>query len=470
MSTVTSLSSASISSAITSEQTKLNQPVKVLQAQGSADKAEISAWGTIKGAVSSLAGALSNISSVGSSVTKVATSSKTGVATATAASSAVDGTYTLGAISLAKSQEIYTTAASSAAAKLGTGASAGTLTFTLTSGKTETVSIGSGSQTLAGIAAAVNAKAGGIQASVVGTSSGARLVFQSSGQGTANGFSLAGTGALAGLNYSEAAPGAFTLAQGAANAALTINGVPVTSTSNTLSSAVSGLTITLGASGSTVLSVAASGSSVSSNLSAVATTLSQAVASIAKATKFVAASAASAASGSAKSGPLLGSVTADELSNSLLNAIASLSASGLSANAVGFSVSATGAVKFDSSTFSTAYAANPTAVTTLVSKIYSNLHSVTVAALGSGSGSASTVSVSGSGTSSKGSIGAQVTSLQNVEKSLASEESLIQKENTAALQILVKQYTVAESASTNAEISQSYLSIFTGSSSGSSKS
>jgi hypothetical protein len=37
---------------------------------------------------------------------------------------------------------------------------------------------------------------------------------------------------------------------------------------------------------------------------------------------------------------------------------------------------------------------------------------------------------------------------------------LIQTENTAALQILVKQYTVAESASTNAQISQAYLGIF----------
>jgi flagellar hook-associated protein 2 len=466
MSTVTSLSSASISSAITADQTKLNQPVKVLQAQGSADKVQISAWGTIKGAVSSLSSALSNIASVGTAVTKVATSSKAGVANATAASSAADGTYTLAGISLAKAQEIYTTAASSAAAKLGTGASAGALTSTLTSGKTETVTVGSGSQTLSGIAAAVNAKAGGIQASVVGTSSGARLVFQSSGQGTANGFSLAGTGALADLSYTEAAHGAFTSAQAAANAALTINGVPVTSTSNTLSSAISGLKITLAGSGSTVLSVAASGSSVSNNLSAVAKTLSAAVASIAKETKFVSASATASGSGSAaKSGPLLGNVTAEALSNNLLDSISSLAASGLSAASVGFSVSATGAVTFDAGTFSTEYAANPAAVTTLVGKIYSTLHSVTAAALGSGSGSASTVSVSGSGTSSKGEIGAQVTALQNEEKNLTSQETLIQKENTAALQILVKEYTTAESAATNAQISQSYLSIFTSTSS-----
>jgi flagellar hook-associated protein 2 len=460
------LSSASIASAITTEQTKLNQPIKVLQAQGSAEKVQVSAWGTIKGAVSSLSSALSNISSVGTVVTKTANSSDTNVATATAASSAATASYTLSGVTLAKAQEIFTTQASSAAATLGTGASAGSLTFTLTSGTTETVSVGAGSQTLAGIAAAVNAQAGPVSASVVGTSSGARLVFQSNAPGTANGFSLAGAGALSTLNYSASAAGAFT-AVPATNANLFINGVPVTSASNTLSSAVSGLTIHLGGSGTSTINVATSSSAVANNLSAVASTLSKAISSIATQTKFVSASAASASSASAKSGPLLGNVTADQLSNSLLGAISGLAASGYSAAAVGFTVGANGAVTFSASTFATAYAADPTAVNNLVGKIYSSLHTVAAAALGSGSGSAASV-YNGSGTASKGTIGAQVTTLQNEEKNLVTQESLIQKENTAALQILVKQYTTAESNQTNAQISQAYLSIF-GSSSGSGK-
>jgi flagellar hook-associated protein 2 len=125
------------------------------------------------------------------------------------------------------------------------------------------------------------------------------------------------------LNYSAASAGAFT-AVAATNANLFINGVPVTSASNTLSSAVSGLTIHLGGSGTSTINVATSSSAVANNLSAVASTLSKAISSIATQTKFVSASAASASSASAKSGPLLGNVTANQLSNSLLGAISGL--------------------------------------------------------------------------------------------------------------------------------------------------
>jgi flagellar capping protein FliD len=154
---------------------------------------------------------------------------------------------------------------------------------------------------------------------------------------------------------------------------------------------------------------------------------------------------------------LLGNYTATALSNSLVNAVSGAAASGLSANAIGFTVSAAGAVSFNNSIFATAYAANPTGVSALVSKIYSSLNGLTAAALGSGGGDATN-------TKNTGEIGAQTASLKDQITALTAQETQIAKDNSAALEILVQEYTTAESASTNAQVAQAYLSIFTGTS------
>lgn len=456
MSTVSSLSSASISSAITADQKRLQKPITQLQAQATSEQAEISAWGSIQGSISSLSSALSNIANIGTVNSLVANSTASTIATATAAASAATGTYSLTNITLAKTQEIYSDVKTSATQSIGSGA--GSLNFTLASGKTETVKIPAGSNTLNGIAAAINAVAGGVQASVIGTSAGARLVLQSSAAGSGNGFSFTGGGALAGMSYAASASGgSFTVAQKAQSAKLDINGVPVTSTGNTISSAVSGLTLNLLASGAANITVASSAGIISSNLSAVASSLSAATAAIGKETKFVAPASSASSASSAKSGPLLGNYTATALSNSLVNAVSGAAASGLSANAIGFTVSAAGAVSFNNSIFATAYAANPTGVSALVSKIYSSLNGLTAAALGSGGGAATN-------TKNTGEIGAQTASLKDQITALTAQETQIAKDNSAALEILVQEYTTAESASTNAQVAQAYLSIFAGTS------
>jgi flagellar hook-associated protein 2 len=459
-STVSSLSSAAISSALTADKARLQKPITQLTTQETADKADISAWGSIQGSVSSLSSVLSGIADIASTNTLKASSTAASIATATAASSAVAGTYSLSSATLAKTQEIYSAVQSSAAKNIGAG-SAGKLTFTLTSGKTETVTVQPANQTLTGIAAAINAVDGGVQASVIGTSTGARLVLQSSAPGSANGFGFSGSGGLAALKYSSAsAGGSFTRAQTAADAGVKINGVPITSTSNTISSAVKGLTIKLIGSGTAAITVASSAGSISGAVSAVATNLNAAIATIASETKYVAPkSSASASASSAKSGPLLGNFTASNLSTQLLAAVSGAAASGLSATGIGLTVGSTGKVTFSSATFDTAYAANPTGVAALLTKIHSSLSTLTIGALGSGSASGGT---------NKGSIAAQTAAQQNAITTLQSEALQIAKENNAQLQILVKEYTTAETASTNAQITQTYLSIFTGTSNNSS--
>lgn len=462
MTSVASLGSSQISSEIATVETRLQAPINSLKTQAQTEQADISAWGNIGGAVSTLSQALSNIKDVASINSRSITSTDTTKATATAASSAATGTYNLTNIKLAKPQEIYSGLLGSGAATLAGGK--GSLVFTV-GGKNETIAIGSGSLTLNGVAAAINKQTDGAQASVVGTSAGARLVLTSSATGSAAAFSVSGTGALSQFDYNpSSAHTGEVLAQTAGNASVTLNGIPLTSSTNSLGSAITGVTIALAGSGDAVVSVTSSPSNISSSVQAVATSLNAAIATIAKETKY--APAPSSASGSAsQSGPLLGNFSATELKNELLNSVSQLAASGVSAAAVGLSVSSTGAVSFNAASFATEYAKNPTAVQNLVSGLYTTLNGITTGAIGTSSGSASGVVT----TKTTGFISTSTTSLNALITSLDSQATQISKENAAQLKILESQYTVAENVATNASITSEYLGIFLGSGSSTSK-
>jgi flagellar hook-associated protein 2 len=453
---VSSLGSSQITSQIDTVETRLDAPIKQLQTQETTDKAEISAWGAIQGTVSSLSTALAGISDVSTINNRTASTSTPGVVSATAANTASLGQYDLTSVTLAKAQEIYSPVLGAASAALGAGSGSQSLTFSLKSGKTETVSVGSGDLTLNGIAAAINKLGGGVTASVLGTADGARLVLQGSATGSSQAFSVSGTGALAQFDYSASAAGTVTLAQKAANASLSINGVPVTETSNTVNTAIPGVSLSLAASGSTTLTIGSSPGGIAGAVGAVATSLNAAIAEIAKETLYKPATTTSSGSASsAQSGPLLGNFTASDLSNQLLTAVTGAAASGFSANAIGLSVSSTGAVSFNSATFATAYAQNPSGVIELVNQIYKSLHGATANALGS--------------SGSNGSINAQTQGYQASVTSITSQITAMNTANNAQLKILVDEYSLAEAAATSAETTQAYLSIFTSTGSGSSK-
>jgi flagellar hook-associated protein 2 len=450
---VTSLGSAQIQSEVATVQARLQQPITLLQDQSAADKAEISAWGVISGTIATLQTSLAGIKDVGTINNRSATSSVPTVATATATNTALPATYDLTGVTLAKTQEIYTKILGSGSASLGTGS--GSLTFTLKSGKTETVQVGSGDLTLNGIAQAINKIAGGVQASVVGTTGGARLVLQGGATGSSQAFSLKGTGELSQFDYSSAASasasGSFTRAQKASNAAFNINGVPITASTNTITTAVPGVTLTLTGSGTSTVTVGSSPGGIAAAVGTVASDLSAAVAAINKETQYVAASSASAATtSSAKTGPLLGNFSASDLAAQLLTSISGAAASGESANSIGFAVSSTGAVTFNSATFATAYAANATGVTALISQIYKGVNTLATSAVGS----------SGTGGTVAAAVKDDNTDITNLNAEIAN----IALSNDAQISILVQEYSIAEAASTSASITQSYLSIYTSSS------
>ncbi len=137
---------------------------------------------------------------------------------------------------------------------------------------------------------------------------------------------------------------------------------------------------------------------------------------------------ASSSSATAKSGPLLGNFTATDLSTQLMSAVSGAAASGMSANAIGLTVSSTGSVSFDSSTFATAYAQNPSAVQALVSQIYTSLSGISKGAIGTSSGS---------GTATTGTIGAATSSLQSTVTSIDGQVTQMTKMDNSQIQQLI---------------------------------
>jgi flagellar hook-associated protein 2 len=452
--TISSLSSADIQSHLTTDESRMDAPITALNNQATTDKADISAWGAIKGKVSSLSSALSGLSDLSTLNSRAATSTSSAIATASVANSAAVGTYDITDVTLAKAQIIYSGVIASGTK---VGASAGSLTF-VQNGKTKSVHVGSGSLTATGVAKAINLADDGVEASVVNTQGGARLVLQSSATGSSQAFHVSGTGGVARFSYSPSASGgSFTHTSLAKNASLDINGVPVSHSTNTVSSAVTGLTITLAASSltGTTIKVSNSPGGLSTAFSTVASTLNAAIAGINTEIKYTPATKSASASGStaAEAGPLIGNFTATNLESQLLQAVSGAEASGISANSIGLTVSSAGIVSFTGSTFETAYASNPNAVEKLVSSIYTTLNDITTGALG------------GADSSTGGTIGAQTTALNADVTSITSQVATITKDNNQALQILVTEYATAEATAQNAAISEDYLSLITNASS-----
>lgn len=458
MTSVAALGSSQVSSEITTVEARLEAPVTSLKTQITSEQADISAWGAISGAVSSLSQALTNIENVSSISSRNVTTSDNTKVTATANNDAATGTYNLTSISLAKAQEIYSTELGSGAATLSGGA--GSLVFG-SNGKNETIALGSGSLTLNQVAAAINKAGDGVKASVIGTSAGARLVMQSSSTGSSAAFTVSGTGALARFDYDPgSAHTGETVAQSAADATFSMNGVPITSSTNTLSSVVSGLTFALTGSGNAVVSVSSSPTNLSSSVEAVATSLNNAISTITLETKYVPASSASGTA--AQAGALLGNFSATSLKNELLSSVSGLVASGVSAGAVGLSINSSGAVSFNTSSFASEYAAHPEAVQKLVGELYTTLNGISTKAIGTSSGTTS----SGMHTAATtGYISTATASLNALISSIDSQITQITKQNAAQLSILEQEYTTAESKAYDASITQTYLSVFLGSSS-----
>lgn len=165
------------------------------------------------------------------------------------------GSYSLEVSALAAGQVLSSPAYAASTAPVGSGTL--TLRFGSTAGSTfiedtghspVSVNIASGA-TLADVAAAINAARSGVTAYVANAADGARLVLKGA-EGAANGFILEasetpGDPGLSGLAWNPASSTPGRLLGSAANAAFSIDGIAMTSASNTVAGAIAGVSLTL---------------------------------------------------------------------------------------------------------------------------------------------------------------------------------------------------------------------------------
>lgn len=264
-----------LNSILTSLMQVEQQPLLALQKKEASYQARISALGTLKGALSSLQTAAQGfIPSTGQTAaakyaTFKATVADSTVASASAGTGAVAGNYSLEVTALAQGQRLTSpdgSPANSARKDLVTAdlAAGGTLKIELgtLSGTSPTlgyvadtarelnVTIAAGS-TLEQVRDAINTAAtdNRVSASIVNGTNGQQLILSSGKTGLGNVMKLSG---LNGFSFDPAGAGSGNLSQAtaeggqsASDAAFKLNGIAATSSTNSVSTVVDGVTLTL---------------------------------------------------------------------------------------------------------------------------------------------------------------------------------------------------------------------------------
>lgn len=255
-----------------------SQPLVRLAQQEASYQAKLSAYGSLNSALSSFKSAVDGLNDLSKYNSYRASSSDSSILSGSASSSAAAGTYNIEITKLSQAHTLLAAGQSSSTNGLGNGATTlsfrfGTAGTPSTFGSAKTVSI-SANSSLQEIAAAVNAANVGVSASIVndGSSLPYRLVFTSTSTGAAQSMSVTTADAtLQGfLSYDQVGtdPKNMTQTAVAQDAALTVNGVGISSPSNSVTGAINGVTLSLAKVGSSTLTVARDTNSVQSAVQA----------------------------------------------------------------------------------------------------------------------------------------------------------------------------------------------------------
>ena len=241
-----------------------NAPLAMLKQRADKEQQRLSAYGTLKSAlesVSKAAEALSKSETFHS--VKATVTGETFSATTKAGSNTITGNYNITVDSLARAQVLASSGVNSRTESLASGTGKVDITFTLANGKERVLSIDANEASLENIVRAINNDTdlgvsatlmndGGasphrlmITADSTGTDSRITSISLQSGEG-ASGQDL--TNLVSALAYDEnegEGPSFMSQIIDAKNASIKINGISVTSQSNTIEDAIDGVTLTL---------------------------------------------------------------------------------------------------------------------------------------------------------------------------------------------------------------------------------
>ena len=325
-----------------------------LSALESTTKAQISAFGSITSAMSSLGTALDKLKGDGSLPGRKATVAADAGFSASASSKAALGSYSITVEALAAAQKLQSAAVASS-----TQVGNGTLTFQVGADAAFDVVIQAGKGTLADIRDAINSQASGkgVTATIVHGDSGDVLTLTSDKTGSAGVLSISASGGDGGLSVLGTSGGTLTQVVAARDAVVTVDGITRTASSNRLTDVIDGVTLDLAKAKpgeAFSLSVGADPSSLKTTLQGFITAYNAALGTM---------RTQSAAGGEgATAGALSGDATPRAIMASMRNTISNSYADFA---ALGLKTGVDGSLSLDGAKFDTAIAANPNAVKNL---------------------------------------------------------------------------------------------------------
>lgn len=259
--TGSSSSGIDVTAAVNSAVTAARAPESIWQSQMTALQNQTTALTKIQGDTTNLDNdmqALNRLTGPLSAAT--VSSSNSGILTGTAASGSAPGNYIVEVKNLASTASFSSTVVASATTAL----PAESFTITNGGGTASTITTGSGVNTLTDLAAAINSAGLGLTASIINDASGSRLAIASISSGESGNFTVTSTSTS--FEFAQAITGQ--------NASLAVNGIGISSASNTVKGAIPGITLNLqSASPGTTVNL-----SVAPDVSAASTAISQFVA------------------------------------------------------------------------------------------------------------------------------------------------------------------------------------------------
>lgn len=167
---------------------------------------------------------------VGSLAQMTTTSSNSNIVTATAVNGAATGNHTVVVNNLASTASWYSASVSDPTAPL----QPGSFTIQVGSGTPTQITVGQGVNSMNDLANDINTLNLGVTANVVTDSTGSRLSIVADNSGAANNITISNDTTIG-----------FTQAVQGQDASLTVDGIPIDSASNTVTSAVNGVTFNL---------------------------------------------------------------------------------------------------------------------------------------------------------------------------------------------------------------------------------
>lgn len=411
---------------------KQSGPAQQISNQTTQLQAQEAGLTALSSALSSLQSTLGTLGSSLTFSTYAATLGDSSLGTATTLPNAQPGTYSVVVNHLATAQKRASDAYAS-----GSTVGAGTLTVSV-GNQSMNINVAA-TDSISSIATAINQSSSnpGVQATIVNGANGAQLLLTSTKTGVANAFTVsAGSGSSAGLS-SLAATLDTAGSNEASDASLSIDGIAVSSASNSVSGVLNGVTLNLAATGSTTLTVSQDSSAATSAVNDFVSAYNSYISTVGTLSSYD--------SSSQQAGVLLGDTTLMSVQrqvNSVLsgsvpgNSIGSLAALGITRNA-------DGTLSLDSGKLASALQNSPGAVQDLFAG--SNGYATRLNGMLDGF------------TASNGIIATRTTSIQNQLSNLSQESTaLTARMNVYAAQ-LRQQYTALDTLMSSLNNTSSYL-------------